>query len=641
MIPTKDIKFQFPTPLGLMPEEFEILGIREHIEMHIWAEQEYVLPETAPLPGPWSNYYTPYLIEPMHRLCAVGQCQVTIISCSQAGKSELTNILIGYTVAQRPGNILVVMPREDDAHTRVNTRIRPMFRKCPNLLRQLPGGRPEGLNAGSETVLKNYMILFLAWSGSPAALSDKSVPIIVLDEVGKYPPKSGREADPVSLAKKRVRAFKGRWKILVASTPVIEDDLIDAEYKKSDMRKWWVKCPHCEDWHLMSWWNVFIEKDENEKFYEPGFYADGKHSRYVCPDCGSLWTEEQRWIAASEGKWCPKNCKVINGKIEGEISNTEHYGYHIHALMLSPIFSTVSDLVQEWVAANKAKHTGDKEPLQDFYNSQLGEAFYEIQAKTDAKIIFEHRGLYRAGFVPDYVQILVNAIDVQLDHFYVMTLGVGYLWQSAIIFYEKLQTGDTKNIENWGPVIEFLKMSFPRKDKPEEKLYPLATAIDCGYNYETVINFCRMITFHRVMPVRGDDKVRAVLWRKNDKDCAPVTRYDLNVNLIKDSVYDLIHQSTIPGSGYMQIPADSRYELAQHLSSEERVIQKIGKHKRSIWLPKDEHHPLNHFWDDTVYAKWLADFLGARMLRDPAEIVKTNDEIKKEVNSKKQIRTHY
>jgi phage terminase large subunit GpA-like protein len=603
-------------PLQFQPEEIEILEDKEKPSLEVWAEEVYMIPEQsgAANPGPWRNFYTPYLIEPMQKLSQVGEVQVTIQSCTQWGKSELSNIFVCSRCELDPGPTMILMPREDDANERVNVRLRPGFRAMPKLLRHLPGNRAESLNSGKETVLDN-MPFFIAWATSPAALGNRSIRYLALDEIGKYPQKVGKEADPVSLVKKRLRTFKGRWKVLAVSTPVVEDDLIDKEFKKGNQCEWWVKCPHCNQWHQLSWWNVWIEKDEKGNFYESEYYSDAKHSHYVCPDCGAIWTEQERWLAASKGMWCPKNCKVVNGKVEGEIRKTKHYSYHGHALMISPMVTTVSDLSQEWVLANEEKKKGDKEPLQDFYNSQLGLPFYEIQGKTQEKIVLEHKGLYRSGFVPEYVQMLVNAIDVQLDHVYVMTLGVGYLWQSAIIFFDKLETGDTKNIENWGPVENFLKMQFPRKDRLNEIFHPLATAIDCQYNKETVINFCQKITWHRLFPVIGDDKVRGTLYRKNEKDDAPIIRYHLNVNEIKNSVFELLHRSEIFGPGYMQVPEDVSSALVRQLCDEHRVFRKEGKYKRLIWEPKDTNHPNNHGWDLTVYAKWLADILGAKMLQ--------------------------
>jgi phage terminase large subunit GpA-like protein len=629
-------------PLQMQPGEIEILIDKEKLSMDVWAEENYIIAEQtgAAMPGPWSNYYSPFLVEPMQRLSAIGECQVTIMSCSQWGKSVLSSIFIGHTVDQNPVSMLIVMPTETDANERINIIVRPTFKAIPKLLKHLVPPRPESLNSGKETVLDN-MPLFIGWAGSPAALSDKAIGNLILDEVGKYPARSGREADPVSLAKKRQRTFKGRWKRLVISTPVLDDDLIHAEFKKGDMCQWWVKCPHCNDWHELSWWNVQIDKKETGEFYEHEYYADGKHSRYVCPDCGALWSEQDRWLAASGGMWCPYGNKVIGGKLEDVREDRKHYSYQGQALMIAPMFCTVSDLVADWVSANNSKKAGDIQPLKDFYNSQLGLPWKEIQKKTQEQLIITHKGLHKNGFVPDYVQLVTQAVDVQKNHFRVQAVGWGYLYRSAIIYNARIETGDTENIESWKVLEEFLKMTYPRMDKPDEKLAPIVTGIDCGFNFDVAMNFCRKITWALVIPVKGDDHVRGI-YSRNDKDYKPLSLYNLNVNEIKSTVFELLHRSQTPGPGYMQVPADIEYITIQELCSEQQIIEKNKSRKIYRWIPKNESHPNNHAWDLAVYNKALADIKDVRMLRDPnVPEPKRKMTVEKNVESDRPITTNY
>jgi phage terminase large subunit GpA-like protein len=604
-------------PLQIMPDEAEILEDKDKLPMDIWAEEVYVIGEQAgaAMPGPWSNYYSPFLVEPMQKLSQVGECQVTVMSCSQWGKTELANIFIGHTVDQDPAATLIVMPTETEVNERMETKVRTMFRAIPRLLRHLPGKRPEGLHSGKVTMLDN-MPLFIGWAGSPAALSSKAICKLILDEVGKYPAQSGKEADPVSLAKKRQRTFKGRWKRLVVSTPVNDDDLIHAEFKKGTMCEWWVECPHCKVWHQLSWWNVRIDKKENGEFYHHDYYSDGKHSRYVCPDCGSLWNEQERWIAASHGIWCPDGCKVIDGKIAGEIKNTNHYSYHGHALMLAPMFTTIADLTVEWVSAQNQKKIGDIEPLKDFYNSQLGQPWKEVQKKTAEQNLLTHKGLFKNGFVPDYVQVITQAVDVQANHFRVMACGWGYLYQSAIIYTARIETGDTGDPKSWDVLEDFLRMTYPQMENRDNVFMPTVTGIDAGFNFEVVMNFCRKCTFAPVVPLKGDDHVRGI-YTRNDKTYKPLSLYLLNVNEIKNSCFETLHRAETPGPGYTQIPADIEYYIVQELCSEQQVIEKNKARKIYRWVPKNESHPNNHAWDLFVYCRALADIFQVRMLRMP------------------------
>ena len=290
-----------PVPLPIQPEEMEVLEPRERINAAQWAVNKRKLSaKTSDLAGDWSHEYTPYLVEIMEALSDMGTRQVTLVKCSQSGGTETCLNFLGWVIDESPGPALIVMPREDDASRRVNTRIRPMFESTPSLRRKLPGGRLENLYIGKETVLDN-LILYLAWSGSAAALADNPVCYVILDEVGKFPGGAGKEADPVSLAKKRQRWFYWRSKLFVLSTPVIEDDLVDREFKRGDQRRWWSRCVHCGRRHVLAWGNVHMEKDGRGNLLDPEEYELGGRAWYVCPQCGTAWSEMDRWQAVAAG----------------------------------------------------------------------------------------------------------------------------------------------------------------------------------------------------------------------------------------------------------------------------------------------------------------------------------------------------
>ncbi len=149
----------------ILPEVVETTASQDIPSLADWAVDRYILPkETAELSGPWSNDYVPYLMEPMRWLSDMATREVTICACTQSGKTELSNILIGRTVDVAPAPTLVVMPRENDANRRIATRLRPMFKSTPSLLHHL-GGKIDNLNIGKETILDN-MFLYIAWANS-------------------------------------------------------------------------------------------------------------------------------------------------------------------------------------------------------------------------------------------------------------------------------------------------------------------------------------------------------------------------------------------------------------------------------------------------------------------------------------------
>lgn len=601
-------------PLPIQPEEIAVLKPSRGLSVSEWAEKKRILSDkTTNLSGRWSNDLVPFWVEPMESLSDSSTRQVTAQKPVQSGGTEVTLNFIGWAIDERPAPLLNVMPREDDAKRRVNTRIRPMFESTPSLLRHI-GGNLDNINTGQETVLDN-MIMYLAWSGSAAALADNPCCYVILDELGKYPKKSGKEADPVSLAKDRVTTFLNKSKIFALSTPVTEEDLICREYETGDKRKWWVKCPHCSQRHVMRWANVWLEKDSKGDLLKPNKYLSG-HAFYVCPNCGSKWSEVQRWLAVCTGVWAPEGCTVNTaGRIIGKVQNSTHRSYHITAMMVYPGFITINHLAFKWAEAQEAKKRGDIGPLQNFINSYLAEPWCEKEKETDEKRLRKRIGTYPSQLVPAGVQILTAGLDVQADHVWASVDGWGYLSEVWSIFEIRIETGDTKEIDNWDLVRKFLYRSWALAVDPTKTIPIRLSAVDCAYNTEVVINFCKSCPEINIIPVRGDDSVQTRIYRKVKIAGDTLNRYDLNVNGLKDRIYRLMYDSDIPGGGYWHFHRDTTPETIEHLTSEElRAVRQRGK-IRTVW--KNKGNKPDHLWDCKMYSAFAAEIAGVYTLNDP------------------------
>lgn len=600
----------------IMPEVIETTTSQDIPTLADWAEDRYILPEeTAEIEGPWSHDYTPFLLEPMRWLSDMATRQVTVCACSESGKTELSNILIGRTADVAPAPTIIVMPRETDANRRIATRLRPMFKSTPSLLHHL-GGKLDNLNIGKETILDN-MILYIAWANSPAALADNPVCHVILDEVGKYPATTGKEADPISLAKKRQRTFRTRSKLLIMSTPVGEGDLFDAEFEKGDKNEWWAKCPCCGLYHVMKQVNMRVDKDKVGNWLDPEIYRAGGHARYVCPACKKPWDEYKRWDAVSSGRYAPEGCSVdSSGRIVGDVPVTRHHSCRITALMLHPAFQIIDDLAGDWAAAILAKKAGIIKPLQDYINSQLAEPWKETEKATSRKQLQFHIGTYRQGTVPAGVQMLSCGVDIQIDHVWVSVDGWGYLSEAWSIFEGRLETGDTKELENLEVLRRFLKTTWISADDPDLKFFIYKTAIDVGYRPDVIKDFCSQCKELDIIQVRGDDSVRTRPFRAVKIAGGTMIRYDLNVNEYKNRLYRLLFDSAVPGPGYWHLSKDTTDETINHLTAEEqRPIRTRRKQRYELmWVLKKEHLP-NHLWDCKVYSSVAAELSGAHSLQ--------------------------
>src|SRR5690606_12553764 len=117
----------------------------------------------------------------------------------------------------------------------------PMVEDCPLLASHKPA------NEDDFQILEQKFdscTVRLVGAGSPGRLASTPAPIVIADEVDKYPVGNEREASAVKLLDERTMgfAFGKRFK---ASTPTNEEGIIYQEWLRSDQRKYFVPCPHC------------------------------------------------------------------------------------------------------------------------------------------------------------------------------------------------------------------------------------------------------------------------------------------------------------------------------------------------------------------------------------------------------------
>lgn len=628
-------------PLGLFDEELDMLRPRQRPAFIDWLENNYMLEGgTAAIEGPWSREYTPYFVEPAEWLSDSTTRELWIYACSQAGKTTFGTGFFGYIVDCMPGPTLLIMPTKPDVQARVESRIRPMFRANPDLLRHVRGN-DRYIFIGKQTVM-DHMNLYIGWPTTAQALADKPVCYVLPDEVGKFPAFVGEEADPISLMRDRQRWFKGRSKLLAPTTPVTEGDLADQNFSRGDCCEWHGPCRHCGAIREIAWENVKIERTEKKEWYAEDSYGRGRHCGYECPECHAAWSEDDRWWSNLRGRWVPKGARLDeHGTLTGGTPSA-YRSIRIHALMLHPMVETVGSLVRKFVAAMNAKEAGNIQPLKNFINSELARPWREEQAVTDIDRIKKHAGGYEKGKVPPGVQMLTAGLDVQLDHVWFAVLGWGYLGEYWTIFEQRIETGPTDRVENLEKLLPYLTMRFELLEDAGLVMRIALSAIDRQYNADAVDAFCvRCAAAAPIIPVAGDDKLSKQMWAVGKTAGERLKLYRLNVTAYKDALYRGYFEATAPGAGYGHLHAGTEYLVMQHLTSEEKVIERVaGRIKWIGWRLKEPGRP-NHYWDCSVYARAAADIAGLWTLRSPAEQAEQAPPLPGRPLRSKPIRTKY
>ena len=194
----------------------------ENLTVSQWAERYRVLSrESSAEAGPWRNDRTPYMVEPMDAFTDPRVRRVTVVACSQVGKSELVLNCIGYAIDQDPGSMLYIQPNIEDAKKFSRKRIAPMVRDCPTLRRKV--AEAKGRDSSNTVSEKSFPggSLSIIGSNSPSALASTPVRYIFGDERDRWALSAGTEGDPWKLADARTITYYNA-KLLDVSTCTVK-----------------------------------------------------------------------------------------------------------------------------------------------------------------------------------------------------------------------------------------------------------------------------------------------------------------------------------------------------------------------------------------------------------------------------------
>lgn len=374
-----------------------------------WADKFRVVASgTSPEAGMWRTSRTPYLQEPMDS-ATDRRTEIVVMCCSsQLGKSEMLLNIMGYFADQEPAPQLMLQPTVEMAEAFSKERIEPMFQNSPGLqgkLEEGKDGRGSAKKSSTTIRMKHFPGGYLALVGanSPAGLASRPIRVLLCDEVDRYG--VTKEGDPLKLAIQRTQNF-GNRKIILVSTPTIKGaSKIDDWYERSDQRRFFVKCPHCGEEHILQWADVTWQKDDEGN-------ALPMTACMHCPECGCV----------TRGAYKPDPKLLQSGRWIATNPGSKIKGYHVNALY-SP-WVNLHDLVDEFVSVN---HNRDKHGLMEFVNLKLGEAWEEINPDADNwEQLFNRRESYPAnGVLPDGVLLLTAGIDVQHDRLECTVYGWG------------------------------------------------------------------------------------------------------------------------------------------------------------------------------------------------------------------------
>ena len=285
----------------------------EKMRVSEWAEKYRVVTDGAH-EGPWRHEYAPHTVKIMDTFGLPWVREVWFCGVEQSGKTNTMLNCLGWAIDCDPGNIYYLMPTEDTAAKIVGGKIKPTIAKSPRLARYLSTRQDD--TTLSRINLSHGVTIFPAHANSASAMATWAAKHCFGDEVDKYPPMAGKEADPITLIKKRNRTYKGRYKRFFSSTPA---GLFIHKGMRACHQAWEfrVRCPHCHELIRMDAEHLALPENATPEQVE----RDG--CGYACNECGAVWDDAARETAIRGGAWM-----CVHGE---EVARPAKVGFHHRA----------------------------------------------------------------------------------------------------------------------------------------------------------------------------------------------------------------------------------------------------------------------------------------------------------------------
>lgn len=572
---------------GLRPEQ--PLTVSE------WADKHRRLSSKASAePGPWRTGRTPYLREPMDCLSSNSPVhRVVMMFAAQTGKTEAGSNWLGYVIDHAPGPMLCVQPTVEMAKRLSKQRLESMINDTPCLAAKIAPSRAR--DSGNTMFSKDFSggIMLLTGANSSTGLRSAPCRYLFADEVDAYPSDVDGEGDPVALAERRTTTF-ARRKILLTSTPTVKDfSRIEAEYLRSDQRRFYVPCPSCGGMQWLQW---------------PRLKWDAKRPsdvRYQCEHCSERFEENHKPAMLAAGEW--RATAPSDGRTAG---------FHLSGLYSPLGWCSWEQLVDDFLRAKS-----DAPALKAFVNTRLAETWEEdYAAAVSADGLMTKRLAYESGTCPAGVVLLTCGVDVQDNRLAVSVWGWGEGETGWLIWHQELM-GDPTQTEVWGQLDQVLVTEWATASGKALKVSQVA--VDSGgHCTHEVYRYVRDRVRQNVVAIKGSSRRNSPAVGKGNKvdvsfqgrvlKCG-VTLYQLGTDTIKTTLFGRLRHNEAGGVGTLHFGMAADEEYFRQLTSERQALRYHRGFPIREWVKKAGDR--NEALDCVVYAYAAMLLFSRRMNR--------------------------
>lgn len=573
---------------------------KEALTVSQWAER--YMPQYDP-------QVLPYLAEIMDALSDPETSEVADMGPAQAGKSLVGEAWIGWSVEHDPADMLVCQPDKAMMQDFVIRRINALVGMIPELKAQL---LPQ---ANADNIfLKQFrgMLLTSIWPVA-SQFRARPVPRGWLDDFDQFDADIEGQGSAIKLLDARQTTFEGRDTKLISSSPAKEEGGIEEFVESGTDERLHPECPECGE-------RIELDITRDLRF-DRGTLDEAEASAHVvCPASGCVLDPPARRLLLASLADLPNRGFVAHNRKASRRRRT----FRRDGLLA---MTSWGKLAREWRDAELAWETRqDESKLKAFMNVKGGRNYRsklsgEKPVRSDElkKRLEKH---WTLGSVPRGPKVINIVIDVQHDRFECAAIGTAAGRETWLIDRFALHvlddglTGVQPFVvkEHWKALLPLFDRKYPlvENGKVVGHAPVLSVAVDTGGSDKAGDQATEGAKFFhaaaqalgvhasRITLLKGgsniagklmpagqfaDQKVKGGAKRSSARLWLP------NVHKIKNMI-DARLRNTVPGAGYIHLPADLSDEHLDEMTAEE---MKSGK-----WV---KTRARNETWDHLVYGE--------------------------------------
>ncbi|MFA7173792.1 MAG: terminase gpA endonuclease subunit [Kiritimatiellia bacterium] len=579
---------------------------KEFLSPSKWAPLNRVV-TYGPLEGSrWDNTFMPHMRGILDASVFPGVRYVTNKKVPQSGSSAGNETLLAWTADMDPGPVFVCYPDRETGKDRFRDYLSPVFTRSPRLRSLLTGVSDD---VSSMRIKLQTALVYLAWSGSVTTLGNVSCRYLFLEELDKWVRQlDKKEADTLSLALERFRAYITNGKAFMSSTPSDPAGPITKMWQKADAKfEYYLPCPECGTMQFVS--------DNNIRFGEhrdPEEIVKKDLARFLFPCCGVLVDDRTRIKSCQQGVWYETNADGSPKDNPRPLEKVLAEDHPVSIAFTSPAW--ISPLfTHSEIAAAKLRAT--KDPVAAHYYDNQIRAVAHIPYRQGRKIdnILMRRDDRPEGLVPGngLTSCLLAGVDTQDNGFFfdIRAYGWGMTQPSWGVRYGFIESLAALSTVLW---------ETPYQDV-DGLYYPILLAVidSGGHRASEVYDFARQHP-QQVAAYKGASGRRAQPYTKSVIDRYPGTKVPIPGGV--DLYICDTHHYKDQLAGKLQIKPDDPGAFLFHADTDEAYAEQLCAeyvNERRLWdCPLNK---ANHYWDCVVEGQVAADIMGLKWMSNEVE----------------------